>query len=125
MSMILVIDDEPQIRFLFREALESAGHVVLEAADGEAGMRIVKERSPALVVTDILMPGKDGLELISEIHAHAPQLPVIAISGGTHGEPLDVLKMARHLGARRTFWKPFRFDDVVGAVREELSSQTD
>ena len=122
MSMILVIDDEPQIRFLFREALESAGHVVLEAADGEAGMRIIKERSPQLVVTDILMPGKDGLELIPEIHAYAPDLPVIAISGGTHGGPLDVLKMARHFGARRTFWKPFRFADVVSAVNEELAA---
>ncbi len=122
MSMILVIDDEPQIRFLFREALESAGHVVLEAADGETGMRIVKERSPELVVTDILMPGKDGLELIPEIQAYAPQLPVIAISGGTYGGPLDVLKMARHFGARRTFWKPFRFKDVVSAINEELAA---
>lgn len=122
MSIILVIDDEPKIRYLFREALESAGHVVLEAGDGEAGMRIVRERAPALVITDILMPGRDGLELIPALRAHDPRLPVIAISAGTRDGQLDVLKMARHFGARRTFWKPFRFDDVVQAVNEELAA---
>ncbi len=122
MGMILVIDDEDMMRATLREALEAAGHEVLEASDGETGMHICQKQPVDLVITDILMPKKEGLECILEIRRLNPALPVIVISGGMRFDAMDVLDLAKRFGARRTFWKPFELASVVRAVQEELET---
>jgi len=82
MSRILVTDDEDQIRAMLRHALESSGHEVLEANNGEEGVRIYQKQPADLVITDILMPEKEGLESIRELRRLNPAVRIIAISGG-------------------------------------------
>jgi DNA-binding NtrC family response regulator len=120
MSKILVIDDDAQVRTLLRRALESAGFEVFEAEDGGQGVRAFTSVHPDLVITDIWMPDREGLECIQELRRLAPAVKIFAMSGGSPHSPLDVLEMARRFGARRTFWKPFDVEKVVTAVREEL-----
>jgi CheY-like chemotaxis protein len=79
MRPILVIDDDQQARSVVRRTLERAGYVVVEAGDGEEGTRLALELEPALVVTDIIMPNKEGLEVIRELHDQLRQLPIIAM----------------------------------------------
>jgi CheY-like chemotaxis protein len=117
---VLVIDDERPIRALLREVLAEQGYDVTEAANGVEGVRRARERRPDLVITDILMPDKDGLETILELRAVAPGLPVIAISGGSAMMSMDVLSAARRFGARHVFSKPFDPLAVVAAVSELL-----
>ena len=124
MSRILVIDDEDQIRAMLRQVLEFSGYDVIEARDGDEGIRVFQLLHPDLVITDILMPGKEGLECIQELKRLAPGVRVIAISGGGRHPPLDVLDVARRFGARRTFWKPFDLRKMLDAVREELNDPT-
>ena len=123
MSRILVIDDEDQIRAMLREALELSGHEVLEARDGKEGIRVYQKQPADLVITDILMPEKEGLECILELRRIDPAVRVIAISGGLRSHTMDVLRVARGFGACRTFWKPFDLAKVVAAVHEELEGR--
>jgi CheY-like chemotaxis protein len=118
MAKILIIDDDPQIRRLIVEILANAGHEVFDVQDGEEGLRLVQIHPPALVITDILMPQPDGLEVIRELRRGAPSIPTIAISGG-HA---IYLRMAKRLGASATLAKPFRPMDLLGAVDALLAS---
>lgn len=123
MGKILIIDDEDQFRAMLRKALESAGHEVLEASDGKEGVRIYREQPADLVIMDILMPEREGLESILELRRLDPAVRVIAVSGGIRFPEMDVLDVARHLGARRTFSKPFDLAQVLTAVQEELDDR--
>lgn len=120
MGRILIIDDEPQIRTLLRRGLELEGHEVVEAGDGAVGLRIYREQCCDLVITDILMPDQEGIGCIMELLRLDPRVRIIAISGASGAFPMDVLGVARTLGAHRTFSKPFDIIQVVAAVREEL-----
>ncbi len=115
---ILVIDDEPQIRSLLSEMLKKAGYSVILAADGKEGISLYKENSIDLVITDIIMPDKEGLEIIRELKRNYPDIKVIAMSGGGAGKPEDYLSMAEKFGAKRILRKPFTMQDVMGAVSE-------
>ena len=123
MGRILVIDDDDQIRALLRKALELSGHEVVEASNGKEGIRVYEEQPADLVITDILMPEKEGLECILELRRLDPAVRVIAISGGIRSNTMDVLEVAGRFGACRTFWKPFDLAKVVAAVREELEGR--
>ena len=114
MARILVIDDEPQVRRLLQIMLARAGHDVVEAADGMEGLAAVRARRPDLVVTDILMPNKEGIETIRELRREAPELPILVISGDP-GSAL-YLEIATMLGARAALNKPFRHADLLLAV---------
>jgi CheY-like chemotaxis protein len=85
-SRILVVDDEPDQRFLLRRLFERAGHEVSDATDGAAALRAVRESAPDLVVTDVMMPVMDGVELIRCLHGDpaTAHIPVLAASGDTH-----------------------------------------
>src|SRR5437762_3486227 len=107
MARILIMDDEAPIRSLLRRALENAGHEVREAANGTEGIMSYRESPADIVIADILMPEKEGLECILELKQLNPAVCIIAISGGSARSQLDVLAIARHFGARRTFSKPF------------------
>lgn len=120
MSLILVIDDEPLMRRTLRTALEQAGHDVLEASDGNDGLAKALAAGPDLVLTDIIMPNREGVETIGELRRAQPDLPIIAISGGGRMGAGVLLELARGLGATRTMSKPIRNADLLQAVRECL-----
>ena len=120
MARILVVDDDFAARTLLRRLLEPAGHVIVEALDGDEALRYYRLKPADLVITDILMPGREGLSTIHEIRLEFPDAKIIAISGGGETGELDFLSQARNLGARRTFAKPFAVREILDAVSELL-----
>lgn len=103
---ILVVDDDPAVRDSIAMVLESAGFMVEQAEQGVTALRLLRAQEPDLIITDILMPQKEGIETIREIRAVLPHTPIIAISGGTDGGA-DYLKMALSFGASSVMPKPF------------------
>jgi YesN/AraC family two-component response regulator len=118
MATILVIDDEAPVRTLLRTALEKAGHEVVEAANGRMGLELYRQKATDMVITDILMPELNGLDMILELTREFLNVKVIAISG-LQGEE-NVLDVATLLGARHTFNKPLDMQQLLTAVRYEL-----
>jgi len=107
MTKILVIDDEPEVRETIARILESHGYQVIDAKDGNDGLDVLRDERPDLVITDILMPGCDGLETIMEMRRRAPNAKIIAISGGGSRGIFDYLDAAQRFGASDTLVKPF------------------
>jgi two-component system, chemotaxis family, chemotaxis protein CheY len=120
MARILVIDDDEQIREMVRRILESRGHTVEDADQGVAGIAYVAQRAPDLVITDIFMPGQDGIEVLLELRKAFPKLKVIAMSGGNGPGLLNLLEDAELLGADRTLPKPFTPRELIAAVNDTL-----
>jgi DNA-binding NtrC family response regulator len=118
MARVLVIDDSEEVRGMLRDALEAAGHEVSEAAEGEAGLRLLRQAPQDVVVLDMFMEGKEGLSTMQELRREFPDLPVIGISGGGDVGPFDPLVLARRLGAARTLSKPFPIEQLLEAVAE-------
>ena len=107
MARILIIEDEPQMRHMVEQLLTRAGHEVLSASDGRSGMDLYHEQLPDLVITDILMPEVDGLEIIRSLKREFPHLKIIAMSGGGETGKLQYLPEAREFGADIALSKPF------------------
>ena len=124
MARILIIDDEPNLRSMLRRMLHQAGHQVSEAGNGAEGINLYERDPLDLVITDILMPKKEGIETIIALHRADPDLPIIAISGGGRSGGMDFLCSAKKLGARHTLSKPFRGDQLLSAVSESLSANS-
>lgn len=120
MATILIIDDEEIIRSLLRSALEAAGYEVTEAANGRQGLELYRHKQTDLVITDILMPELNGLDMLLELTREFLHAKVIAISGAGGEKEKNVLDIAKLLGARQTFQKPFSLPHLLGAVRYEL-----
>jgi two-component system response regulator (stage 0 sporulation protein F) len=118
MAMILIIDDEETIRVLLRTALQAEGYEVAEAVNGCEGLERYRDRPADLVITDILMPELNGLDMLLELTREFLHAKVIAISGA--GEGKKFLDVAKLLGARQTFQKPFSMPQLLSAVRYEL-----
>jgi two-component system response regulator (stage 0 sporulation protein F) len=118
MATILIIDDEEPIRILLRSVLEAAGHEVLEAPNGRIGLELYRHRPTDLIITDILMPELDGLDMLLELTREFLHAKVIVISGA-EGEN-NLLNVAKLFGARQTLQKPFSMPQLLGAVRYEL-----
>jgi len=106
MARILVVDDEEQVRLLLRIFLEKKGHEVIEAVDGEEGINLYRQTPTDLIITDLIMPKKDGLNMIMELKKEFPKVKIIAISGGGAIEPKRYLALAQGLGAGRILYKP-------------------
>lgn len=126
MAHILVIDDDALLSEVLKLGLERFGHQVSEARDGRSGLAIQQARPVDLVITDILMPGMEGLETILELRRHYPQVKIIAISGGGLGRAGDYLTMATKFGAHRVVPKPFsmtRLAELVTELLEESPEQ--
>jgi YesN/AraC family two-component response regulator len=107
---------------MLKKMLEKAGYEVDLAANGREGLELFVKESADLVITDIIMPDKEGLELILEMKKLSPELKIIAISGGGRISPESYLECARHFGAERVFQKPFRQQELVSAVGELMAS---
>ncbi|HTC24971.1 MAG TPA: response regulator [Gemmatimonadales bacterium] len=120
MARILIIDDEEGIRRPLQRVLERAGHEVLAASDGQEGLRLWRKVGADLVITDVMMPNKNGIETILELRTSIPQVPVIAMSGGDVSQRLDLLGNATLLGAVYTMLKPFSLSEMLEKVAEVL-----
>ena len=121
MHKILIIDDEHEILLMLKKMLERAGYLVDLALDGKDGMELLGKDNFSLIITDIIMPEKEGLEIILEIRKTYPDIKIIAISGGGRLSPEGYLESARHMGASRVFQKPFTQKEIIGAVNDLLS----
>jgi CheY-like chemotaxis protein len=121
MAKILIVDDDPDILTFASKCLEE-DHDIFTATGGNQALRLAEGTSFDVVITDILMPNKDGLEVIRELKAAYPQMAVIAFSAGLTSSRLNVLKAAEALGAQRTLSKPFTAAQLQDCVREALES---
>lgn len=106
MAKILVMDDEPFILLMIKKMLEKEGHEVDLALNGNDGLELFEKFKPDLVITDIIMPQKEGLEIILELRKKYPDLKIIAISGGGRVGPDGYLPGAKLFGADMVFQKP-------------------
>src|SRR5450759_360964 len=116
MAKIYVFDDEPSILLMLKKMLEKAGHEVDTALNGREGMELINKDLPDMLITDIIMPEKEGLETIFELRRKYPKLKIIAISGGGRISPDGYLPGAKLLGADIAFQKPLVQKDFLEAV---------
>ena len=121
MAHILVIDDDEAIKKVFEQFLIHLNHRVETASDGKEGLAKMKADAPDLIITDIMMPEMDGLELVQAIRNYDPTLPVIAISGGMQTSAMNFLPLAKRFGACEVFEKPVTLTKLEAAVDKLLS----
>lgn len=121
MKQILIIDDEPDILIMLKKMIERAGYEVEIAENGLVGMGLFKTGSFDMVITDILMPEKEGLEIIRDMKQMNPDLKIIAISGGGRISAASYLESAEIFGADMVFEKPFRQAEITGAIKSLLA----
>ena len=120
MATILVVDDNDLVREALALLLARSGHGVLEAADGQEALLLIKTNVPDLIVTDILMPEMAGFEMIEEVRKVAPDLKIIAMTGGTPIGPDDLLQHAARLGADEIVAKPIDREKFLESVTRLL-----
>lgn len=121
MAEILIVEDDTMVRGVLREMLETAGHAVREAADGDEALRRLGRALAEVAIIDLFMPGKEGLETIREACGRFPDLKIIAISGGGERGQLEYLPIAERFGAHRVLAKPFDRSTLLGAVDDLLA----
>lgn len=121
MSAILVIDDDASVREVVSEMLRMEGHDVTIAENGRDAIPMLAQQQFDLVITDLIMPEKEGIETIGEIRRTDRDIPIIAISGGGRLGPGDYLQTARHIGADATLAKPFTRQELLTTIESLLS----
>lgn len=121
---ILVIDDDALLRGTIRKMLESAGHAVVEAPDGRSGLELFGAQPFDAVITDIIMPEKEGIETIREMRKADPAIRIVAMSGGGRTEHMEFLTIAAKLGASATLAKPFRKEQLIACVEDRDAATT-
>ena len=122
MAKILLVDDNLELLELHQVFLEQQDHQVTVAPNGLKATQLLKEAAFDIMVTDILMPDKEGIETIMEVCEQYPQMPVIAVSGGGRTNADDYLNMAERLGAARSLSKPFAPSELQRAIEQCLQS---
>ena len=120
MIRILIAEDDHDLRCTLRVALEIEGYEVEAVADGEKAIHAQQARPADLLIADLFMPNRDGLETVKYFRAHNPRMPIVAISGWSSRQQADHLGVAEIAGANAVFRKPFR----VGALLQQLKSLT-
>lgn len=121
MPTILLIEDDELFRTTLAEALDSQGYTVFQATDGDEGLKMFKARPTDLVLTDIVMPNKEGIATVRELRRASSNLGIIAMSGGLAKDAPLYLLLAGGLGADRTLQKPFPLSVLLQAVKEVLA----
>lgn len=121
MARVLVVDDDQQVRKFVTQTLTRVGHEVVGAADGNDGLRVYGNGGIDLVILDLIMPEKEGIETIIELKRINPGVKIIAISGGGRVGPEGYLMAAKSLGATDALQKPFSMEDISGAVERALA----
>jgi len=120
MSSILIIEDDPSVLDFFKLTLEDAGYDVRCATDGDDGLRVYRESPSDLVITDMVMPNKEGVETIFELKHEFPDVKIIAISGGGLLEPSRYLALAKAQGVEKILQKPIKMSLLITSVEEVL-----
>ncbi len=117
---ILLVDDDDQFRGMLSEALTGEGFQMREASDGRQGVKLYVEQSSDIVITDLVMPEQEGLEMIVEMKRLHAEVKIIAISGGGRGSSQNYLKMAKAFGAQIVLAKPFSHREILEAISQVL-----
>ena len=125
MMRILIVDDEEMVREGLALVLQHAGYEVAMAENGRVALEQFQRKPADLVITDILMPEREGLETIADLRAINPALKIVAISGGARFGKIDVLNVALNFGADATLRKPVSNKQLLRVVRECLSQPSD
>ncbi len=125
MKNILIIDDDDILRKMLRRMLEEFGYSVTEAQNGKVGLKLYSQHPIDLVITDLFMPEREGLETILELKRIDPKVKIIAISGGGNQGDVSLLSVAEHFGALDTLVKPFDMKDLIQAVENALMKDVD
>ena len=115
---VLVVDDSADIRGMLQAQLEMEGFEVATAPDDARALALLGRQRTDLIITDLFMPDKDGIETILEIREKYPAVQIVAMSGWDSRQGSDYLKVAREIGAVRTVKKPFELTDIVKIVRD-------
>jgi YesN/AraC family two-component response regulator len=121
-SYILIVEDDDVTKMLLYGILENPEYQILEASNGNEAIKLFKKYKPDLVITDIIMPEKEGIETIKTLKQIDPDVKIIAISGGGTIEAEEYLKVAKNVGAIYTFEKPIDKEDLIKKVSSLLSS---
>lgn len=118
MAQVLLVEDDIEVREMVRDALERSGHEVTEVSDGNAAIELYRGQPADLVITDMVMEGKNGFKVIEELKKISPEVKIIAMTGwGLH-----ILPVAYDLGAQRIFEKPFSLEELLQVVNELVGS---
>jgi DNA-binding response OmpR family regulator len=120
MARILIIDDDEQVLDMLYESLTREGYDVLRASNGEQGLRLYRQEPVDLIITDIIMPEKEGIETIIELRKDFPDVKIIAMSGGGRIVTKDYLHLAKIFGVQRTFKKPVAREQLLDAIKALL-----
>ncbi len=124
MALIMIVDDDAHIQLALRQIVESAGHRVIEASNGQDAIDLFEEFRPDLVITDVFMPHTDGIETIRMIRRMTPAAKIIAISGGCVGSGWNYLNSVVVLGANLALQKPFTCSQLLSAIDHLLGGRT-
>lgn len=116
MVKILLVEDDADVCDMLSQMLIRATHEVRTATDGESALHVLKDFSPDVLITDIIMPKKSGTELISEVKKFHPAMEIIAISGGGRADPIGYLDLSEDLGAAVSFAKPIDHAALLMAI---------
>jgi two-component system chemotaxis response regulator CheY len=123
MARILLVEDSPEVSLSVREILKAAGHTVVEARNGVAGLAAMKDDKFELIVSDIWMPEMDGISLLKKLRSSGNNIPVVVISGGAPNAPLTyTAPLASTFGANVVVYKPFENAELLNAVNSALRS---
>lgn len=122
MAKLLLAEDDEPLRDALEKALTRAGHEVRVAGNGDEALRLQRRQPACLIVSDLVMPGKDGIELLLELRRASPAAKVLAISGGGWMNTDAYLRAAKCLGATRVLAKPFRMEELLQAVTDSLAT---
>jgi CheY-like chemotaxis protein len=117
---ILVIDDEDEMREMLRQCLEDAGYRVAEAKNGKEGLSLTKETAFDLIIMDVIMPEKGGIETLIDLRQNLPQSIIIIMSGKIDTGSLNLQHLASHFGVRNVLKKPFKTDELLQIVADAL-----
>ncbi|MCK5797870.1 MAG: response regulator [Deltaproteobacteria bacterium] len=121
-ATLLIVDDDARIRTMLRRVFEHASYQVLDAGDGRQALSVLESHPVDLLITDIIMPDTEGIELITRVRGRWADLPIIAMSGGGWIDPAPYLELARTLGADRIMSKPLNLELLLNACAEILKT---
>src|SRR5882724_5310173 len=123
LGSILVVDDDEDVRDLLRDLLEAADYKVTMAEDGGHASKVLAKETFTLVLTELLMPDKDGIQLVGEVRKKYPATPIIVMSGGGRLPNVEYLKMANSFGANAVLEKPFKSDRLLQTIASVLAAK--
>ena len=120
-TTVLIIEDDPSLRDSLRRTLRKKGYTILQAAEGGEGMMLLGTHVIDVVLIDIFMPGKEGIETIQAIRRTHPHVKIIAMSGGGERMYIDVLRVAKASGCHQTLDKPFSEETLINTIQAQVA----